>query len=216
MAMKNIILTSFVFVIALTSCKGQTNKSKSQPSIIKEKDMNLTSADTTNQLMNEDDFWKLIDKSRNASNNNYQTQISSLKTILLTLEPIEIEKFDNTFTALLAASYDYKLWGASYVINGGCSDDCFDYFRQYLIGHGKEKFYQAIKDPESCASWIKSEEEDNWEGLQYPAMDAYKQKTGKEIPKKYHPKFELKGKPFDEETVMKQYPKLAKKFMGSN
>jgi hypothetical protein len=216
LTLKYIILTFFVFAITLTSCEGQNNKKKSQTSNKKEKSMDLTSSDTTKQIMSEDDFWKLIDKSRAASNNNYQIQISSLKTILLTLEPADIEKFDNTFTALLAASYDYKLWGASYVINGGCSDDCFDYFRQYLIGHGKEKFYQTIKDPESCASWIKSEEEENWEGLQYPAMEAYKQKTGKEIPKTYQPKFELKGKPFDEETVMKQYPKLAKKFMGDN
>ncbi len=135
---------------------------------------------------------------------------------MLTLQPKDIVKFDNTFTSLMAFSYDYKLWGASYVINGGCSDDCFDYFRQYLIGHGKIKFYQTIKNPESCVNWIKSDEEDNWEGLQYPAMEAYKQKTGKEIPKTFQPKFELKGKPFDEETVMKQYPKLAKKFMNNN
>lgn len=216
MTLKNIILTSFVFAIALTSCEGQSNKYKSPSSNPKDTKINLTVSDTSGLLMNEDTFWSLIDKSRTASGNNYQTQITSLKTILATLEPTEIVKFDNTFTALLAASYDYNLWGASYVINGGCSDDCFDYFRQYLIGHGKEKFYQTIKDPESCASWIKSEEEDNWEGLQYSAMDAYKQKTGKDLPKTYQPKFELKGKPFDEETVMKQYPKLAKKFMGDN
>ena len=216
MTLKNIILTSFVFVITLTSCEGQNHKGKPKNPNKNDKSMNLTSSDTTKQIMEEDDFWKLIDKSRSISNNDYQTQISSLKTILLTLEPGDIEKFDNTFTALLAASYDYKVWGASYVINGGCSDDCFDYFRQYLIGHGKEKFYQTIKDPESCASWIKSEEEDNWEGLQSPAMEAFKQKTGKNIPKTYQPKFELKGKPFDEETVTKQYPKLAKKFMGDN
>ena len=216
MTLKNIILTSFVVVITLTSCEGQTNKDNSQASNKNEKKVNVISSDTINQLMDEDQFWKLIDKSRVAANNNYQAQIASLKAILLTLEPSDIVKFDNTFTSLLAASYDYKLWGASFVINGGCSDDCFDYFRQYLIGHGKEKFYKTIKDPESCVSWIKSEEEDNWEGLQYPAMEAYKQKTGKDIPKTYQPKFELKGKPFDEETVMKQYPKLAKKFMGDN
>ena len=216
MTLKNIILTSFVFAITLTSCEGQNNKSKLQSSEKKDTSIAMTSTDTTSQLMDEVEFWKLIDKSRAAANNNYQTQITSLKTILLTLESSDIIKFDNTFTGLLAASYDYQLWGASFVINGGCSDDCFEYFRQYLIGHGKEKFYKTIKDPESCVSWIKSEEEDNWEGLQYSAMQAYKQKTGKEIPKTYQPKFELKGKPFDEETVMKQFPKLAKKFMGDN
>jgi hypothetical protein len=173
----------------------------------------ITANDTTGLIMKEMDFWVLIDKSRTTANNNYQAQINSLKNILLTLDEKDIEKFDNTFTALLAASYDWKLWGAAYVINGGCSDDCFDYFRQYLIGHGKDKFYQTLNDPESCAGWIKTEEEDNWEGLQYAADEAYKQKTGRELPKTYLPKFELKGKPFDEETVSNQYPQLAKKFM---
>jgi hypothetical protein len=216
MTFKEIALTTFAFTITLSSCEGQNGKSKSQSADNNEKAMNLAVPDTTKQTMDEADFWKLIDKSKVAATNNYQAQINTLKTVLLTLESANIEKFDNTFTALLAASYDYRLWGAAYVINGGCSDDCFDYFRQYLIGHGKEKFYQTIKDPESCVSWIKSEEEDNWEGLQYSAMEAYKQKTGRELPKAYHPKFELKGKPFDEETVIKQYPKLAKKFMGDN
>ena len=176
----------------------------------------LSFSDCDAQTMNEEVFWNLIQKSRIASNNNYQLQISSLKNILLELEPDKIEKFNNTFTKLSALTYDYKLWGAAYVINGGCSEDCFDYFRQYLIGQGKEKFYQTLKDPESCVGWIKSEEVDNWEGLQYVARDTYKQKTGKEIPTSYKIKFELKGKPFNEETVVKQYPKLAKKFMGDN
>lgn len=216
MTFKKTILVAFLIATTSTSCDGQKDKPLSQDSNKKGKPMNLTSSDTTGQLMNEDEFWKLIDKSWTAAKNNYQAQISSLKTVLLTLDTNEIEKFDNTFTALLAASYDWNLWGASYVINGGCSDDCFEYFRQYLIGHGKAKFYQTLKDPESCASWIKSEEEDNWEGLQYSAMDAFKQKTGKDLPKSYNPKFELKGTPFDEETIFKQYPKLAKKFMGDD
>jgi hypothetical protein len=116
------------------------------------------------------------------------------------------------FTSLLAYSYDYKLWGASYVINGDCSDDCFDYFREYLIAHGKKKFYATLQDPESCVAWIKSDDEDEWEGIRYSAGEAYKQKTGMDIPETYKPKFELKGKQFDEKMIYKQYPKLAKKF----
>jgi hypothetical protein len=214
MNMQKYFLVSLVSVICFAGCKDQT---KQQPALTdqKEQSMNLTAPDTSKQLMPEDDFWNIIDRSRSATPNDYQAQITSLKTILLTLEPADIEKFDHTFTALLAASYDWKLWGAAYVINGGCSDDCFDYFRQYLVAHGKEKFYETLHDPETCANWIKSEEEENWEGLQYAAFEAYKQKTGTDIPQQYNPKFELKGKRFDEETVMKQYPKLAKKFMGN-
>jgi len=218
MTLKNIILTAFVFAITLTSCEEQNNKSKSQPSNKKEKTINLTSAYTTQQIMDEDEFWKLIEKSRIAANNNYKIQCDSLKTILLTLEPTEIEKFDNTFSALLDAAYDYKLWGATNVINGDSNTDDFDNFIQYLIGYGKEKFYQSIKDPESCVSWIKSNNEDTSEGLRYSATRAYRQKTGKDPSATIQPKYELKGIPFtlDYDTLMKLYPKLAKKFMATN
>jgi hypothetical protein len=216
--MKHLHLLTLTFVIiTLISCDAQNKQPNSGSDKPKKVSIvNMTSTDTTGELMKEDDFWKIIDNSQATSDNNYQIQISSLKQILTTLDPKEIVKFDNTFTALLAASYDYKLWGASYVINGGCSDDCFEYFREYLIAHGKVKFYETFQDPESCASWIKSEGEDNWEGIRYSASEAYKQKTGKDIPKTYEPKYELKGKPFDEANVDKQYPKLAKKFFGGH
>lgn len=216
MTLKNIILTTFVFAITLTICEGQNKKSKSQPSNKKEKSINLTSAYTTKQIMDEDVFWKLIEKSRIAANNNYEIQCKSLKTMLLTLEPTEIKKFDNTFSALFDAAYDYKIMGATIVINGDDSDDLFDNFRQYLIGYGKEKFYQSIKDPESCVSWIKPYKEDNSDGLQYAAKSAYKQKTGKYPSATIQPKNKMTGTKFtiDYDTLIKLYPKLAKKFMG--
>ena len=216
MNLKNIVLKPIVFAITLTSCEEQNIKSKSQPSNNKEKTINLTSAYSTKQIMDEDEFWKLIEKSRIVANNNYQLQCDSLKTILLKLEPTEIQKFDNTFSALVDAAYDYKLWGATNVINGDCNTDDFDNFIQYLIGYGKEKFYQSIKDPESCVSWIKSNNEDNSDGLQHAAKSAHRQKTGKYPSATIQPKFKLKGIPFtlDYDTLIKLYPKLAKKFMG--
>ena len=213
--MKKIVLATLLFITTFTSCNGQNAKLRLN-SPKENQSMNVTPIDLTGQLMNEDDFWQLIEKSRADANNNYQNQIESLKSHLLKLESSDIEKFDNRFTALLSASYTWKLWGAAYVINGGCSDDCFDYFRHYLIGYGRDKFYQTLKDPESCANWIKSEEEDNWEGLRYSSIGAYRQKTGRDLPKSFQAKFELKGEEFDEETVFRQYPKLAKKFAGEN
>ena len=203
----------FLLLIIFADCKNPKSNTP-MDSNKKKKFVSLVPPDSTGTLMSEDDFWKIIDQSRTAANDNYQQQIKALKNILMSLEPKGIEQFNNTFTALSAASYDWKLWGASYVINGGCSDDCFDYFRQYLIAQGKDKFYEMLDDPENCAEWVRSESNENWEGIQYAAYDAYKEKAGKEIPNSYLPKFELKGKPFDEATVNKQYPKLAEKFGG--
>ena len=198
-------LTFFAPVIAMLmiSCS---------PISKKDAELQIAANTATTQHMSEDKFWELIDKSIMESNNNYQVQVVSLKQILAGLAPAEIIQFNNTFNALMGAAYDYKLWGAAYVINGGCSDDDFEYFRQYLVAHGKDKFYQTLKDPESCASWMKTEEDDNWEGILYAAAGAYKIKTGQEMPKIDQPKYELKGQAFDEDTVEQQYPVLAKKF----
>jgi hypothetical protein len=201
-----------IFLISITGCIEHSQKWKveNEP----EGYPYLTAGDTTKQLMKEEEFWIIIDKSKATANGTYQVQIGALKTILKTLDENDLVKFSNTFTALMAATYNYKLWGAAYVINGGCSDDCFDYFREYLIAHGRDKFYATIKDPESCADWIRTEMDDNWEGLQASIFTAYKEKTGKELPLTYRPKMELKGEPFKEETVDKQYPKLARRFVG--
>jgi hypothetical protein len=163
-------------------------------------------------MMNEHRFWGIISEAKAQSGGVYKYEINGLKRLLFTLRDEEIEQFDNRFTDIMERSYDARLWGAAYVINGGCSDDCFDSFRQYLIAQGKEKFYATLKDPETCISWIKSDQQERWDGFQYAAADVYKKKTGKNIPRTYQPEFELKGEWFDEETVAQQYPRLAKKF----
>jgi hypothetical protein len=205
-------LISSITLSALISCNTQE---KNTPEVATQNKIlsNITSKDTSGQLMKEDAFWKIIDSSLVVSDSIYEEQIVALTEILTTLDTNEIIKFDNTYTALLGGSYDYKLWGASYVINGGCSADCFDYFREYLIAHGKKVFYETLNDPESCVRWVTLEETENLECISYSISEAYKQKTGRNIPITYQPKFELKGESFDEETVYEQYPKLARKFL---
>jgi hypothetical protein len=195
-------IVAMILLLALTNCR------QDQPDGFHY----LTAGDASGKLMKEDHFWELIERS--GASQDYELQIGTLENILKSLSAEEIVKFDNTFRALLAASYDYRLWGASYVINGGCSDDCFDYFREYLIAHGRDKFYATLKDPDSCAGWIKTEEEENWEGFGSCAMNAYQKKTGEDLPYDYLPVSELKGKRFDEKTVEQQYPMLTAKFMA--
>jgi hypothetical protein len=55
------------------------------------------------------------------------------------------------FEGLQDASYRWDLWAAGYLINGGCSDDGFDYFRGWLITQGRQIWEAAIADPDSLA-----------------------------------------------------------------
>ncbi|MEU4667047.1 DUF4240 domain-containing protein [Amycolatopsis sp. NPDC023774] len=52
---------------------------------------------------------------------------------------------------LLTESYRSSLWAAACLINGGCSDDGFDYFRGWLLTQGREVFTRALADPDSLA-----------------------------------------------------------------
>jgi len=63
----------------------------------------------------------------------------------------EIVDAQRVLSALMADSYRSSLWAAAYVINGGCSDDGFDYFRAWLMLQGRETFGQAVADPDSLA-----------------------------------------------------------------
>ena len=211
---KSIILENTCLIIFLIStfyaCKpdaGNARKTTGQTFA------NMDAGVKNGQLMDEDEFWEIIDQSRDGSGDNYLEQVTTLKSILMKREPEEIEKFNNTFVGLMSNSYDNRLWAASYIINGGCSDDCFEYFRQYLVAHGKLKFYETLNDPESCAGWVKSEGEAGWEGLMCAANEAYMEKTGKEIPLTFEIDYVLKGKSFNEDSLGLLYPALAAKFL---
>jgi hypothetical protein len=88
---------------------------------------------------------------------------------------------------LMAASYRTDLWAAAYLINGGCSDDGFDYFRGWLITQGAEVFHRALADPDSLADHqvvaaaASEGEELECEEILYATGHAYLELTGVEL-----------------------------------
>jgi hypothetical protein len=76
------------------------------------------------------------------------------------LEPLsveEIESFDKHFVQFSRQAYTWDLWGAAFIINGGCSDDGFQYFRWWLISRGRDWFYRALREPNTPAISIRKE-----------------------------------------------------------
>jgi hypothetical protein len=88
----------------------------------------------------------------------------------------------------MADSYRSSLWAAAYVINGGCSDDGFDYFRGWLMLQGREAFGQAVADPDSLADLaavrlaIANQAIVECESALYIPARAHRAATGDEIP----------------------------------
>lgn len=100
--------------------------------------------------MDKNVFWKLIEDARDAAEDSGNVAEHVVKS-LLRYSPEQIIHWHCILNCYQELSYKNKLWAAAYVINGGCSDDGFDYFRGWLIAAGRETFVRALEDPDSLA-----------------------------------------------------------------
>lgn len=103
--------------------------------------------------MNKQRFWQLVEAARDqASGLDGEEAVTDRATSLLATYPAEeIVATRQVLWDLMADSYTNPLWAAAYVLNGGCSDDGFDYFRGWLIAQGREVFERAVADPDVLA-----------------------------------------------------------------
>ena len=123
------------------------------------------------------EFWNLVEPGKAS-----EKPESSLKSELQNLSPEELEIFQLHFDNLVDKAYSWELWGAAYIIHGGCSDDGFIDFRYTLISKGKETYDRALADPDCLAKLGKGQEMEN-EMYGYVARNIYRSKVGKEIPR---------------------------------
>ena len=160
------------------------------------------------------EFWQLIEQSRDGTS-ECEEQAERLVELLAELEPKQVVDFDRHFTERMIEAYRWDLWAVAYIVNGGCSDDGFEYFRCWLIGQGEEYFDAALQDPENAANHVEPGEEVECEDLLYAASRAYEELTGdeempwEEIPRPAEPT----GEPWEEDELETLYPRLAEKFM---
>ena len=119
--------------------------------------------------------WSIIERAREGSEDDEQTSERVLE-LLREASLEQIEAFERGRARLMERSYTWALWGAAYLINGGCSDDGFDYFRGWLLTQGREVFEAALADPDSLAAIVDDEVE--CEAILYAAYQAYEEKTG--------------------------------------
>lgn len=161
-------------------------------------------------------FWKLIDSARKSSGGDGDELCSLLQSKLIKRDPKDIVAFKHHLDTLMARAYTWDLWAAAYVINGGCSDDGFEYFRAWLISRGSDTFEKALANPDSLTS-VRGLEPDECEleSLLYVAAEAYEEAAESELPdSKVKRPAKPAGKRWSEEgdDLAKRVPKLWKKF----
>jgi hypothetical protein len=165
------------------------------------------------EIMESKKFWKIIENTKSESSGDYEKQQSLLERELLKLTAKEVLEFDNKFRTLRGKIYTWDFWAAAYIINGGCSDDCFSDFRGWLIGQGKSIFESAVQNIETLSE-LKETNDGDWEGLSYISTDIYKKKTGNDMPNEIQENFEIIGEEWeeDENELKNRFPKLYAKF----
>lgn len=174
------------------------------------------------EMLDEDMFWGIVANSLEfSSDEKEQEEILILQ--LSQLSPEEIVGFRLRTDKLLYDTYTSEMWCAGYIMNGGCSDDGFEYFRNWVISRGKETYYSAKENPDSLISEV-SEDKDwyEFESFWYVALEAFKEKTGKELYEYIdddnfttregnYPDFEFTWKEDDSDSMKKICPKLFEK-----
>ena len=167
----------------------------------------------------DDRWWDLIERSRKGAEGP-EEQAEQLHDLLVDeLEADEILAFDKFVHEKLRDAYRFDLWEVAYVMNGGCSDDGFDYFCGWLVGKGRKHYEAALANPEDAAKGVSPDDEpfEN-ESFWYVSANAWKEKTGGDDAAYEKAATQvtrtIQGEGFDEDAAYEKYPKLAKKFGG--
>ncbi|MFF2622806.1 DUF4240 domain-containing protein [Oerskovia jenensis] len=109
--------------------------------------------------MDHDTFWQILDDARTRAGRGADDRGAeddplpdTLTTLLVErLSPDEILAFAAVADELTASAYAWPVWGAAYLIEGGCSDDGFMDFRDGLVLAGRDVFTRTVADPDSLA-----------------------------------------------------------------
>lgn len=152
------IICSLLFFIFLSSCINSNKDNmgffknlfgkneKSETPISKPSNLEKTA-----EMLDEDLYWKIVDISlKNSGNQDEQEQV--LISEISKLTPKQMVGFRLRTDKLLYDTYTSEMWCASYIMNGGSSDDGFEYFRNWIISRGKDVYYKAKANPDTLIS----------------------------------------------------------------
>jgi hypothetical protein len=128
-----------------------------------------------------DEFWAIVEAARSGLADTVGGADRVAENVveqLVQLPPGKIVEYQLVYEQLDRESYRWDLWAAAYLINGGCSDDCFDYFRGWLVAQGREVWDRALANPDTLADVVGADADIEGEDMLGAAYDATQQVTG--------------------------------------
>lgn len=162
--------------------------------------------------MTETEFWSIVGAANSAAGDDIEERTETLR-LELQRQPLDaIQRFQRIYESLLARANRWDLWGAAYLMNGGCSDDGFRYFRDWLVSEGKEVYEAALADPDSLAD-IPESDYYELESFGYVALDVFETKGGGELERSFADELAMPaGEEWEEDALPAMFPRLAARF----
>jgi Protein of unknown function (DUF4240) len=107
-----------------------------------------------------DHFWEIVDAARVTVNDVSEVPAALVEVLrgrhlaeLVAFREVQDELFDRD-------AYRWDLWAAAYVINGGASNDGFEYFLGWLMAQGRMRWEATLADPDSLADVVDVDADD--------------------------------------------------------
>ena len=72
--------------------------------------------------MDESQFWDIVQRAHDAAGDDMDRKGQVLKQEIAKLSKDDALAFGDLFDAIRAKAYSHELWGAAYIIHGGCGD----------------------------------------------------------------------------------------------
>ena len=192
----------------------------------KQRKQELAELKPTAEMMNEDQFWAIVQKAADEAGDDEDEYLEVVMHELSKLSLKEMVGFRLRTDKLLYDSYTSEMWCAGYLMNGGCSDDGFEYFRLWVISRGRKVYEAALANPDNLIDYIAEDAEVDFfefELFWYAAIDAFEEATEADLydyidddnfttREGNYPNFEFNWDEEDPESMKNLCPRLFERF----
>ena len=192
----------------------------------KQRKQELAELKPTAEMMNEDQFWAIVQKAVDEAGDDEDEYLEVVMHELSKLSLKEMVGVRLRTDKLLYDSYTSEMWCAGYLMNGGCSDDGFEYFRLWVISRGRKVYEAALANPDNLIDYIAEDAEVDFfefELFWYAAIDAFEEATEADLydyidddnfttREGNYPNFEFNWDEEDPESMKKLCPRLFERF----
>ena len=192
----------------------------------KQRQQELAELKPTAEMMDEEQFWAIVQTAVDEAGNDEDEYLEVVKRELSKLSLKEMIGFRLRTDKLLYDSYTSEMWCAGYLMNGGCSDDGFEYFRLWVISRGRKVYEAAMANPDNLIDYIDDDDEMDFfefELFWYVALEAFEEAVDAELYdyvdddnfktcEGNYPNFEFNWEEDEPESMQKLCPRLFERF----